>query len=326
MPKNHPGNKSMEHFVTLFNSLFLPQGLALHASMERHIQNYVLWILCVDDETYGVLDKLHLSNVRLLQLSRLEDGALLRLKAERTIGEYCWTLTPFSPKFVFEADPCPNRVTYVDADLWFRKEPGPIFRELDASGKAVLITDHGYAPEYDRSATSGQYCVQFMTFDRRGGESVRQWWQERCIEWCYARVEDGKFGDQKYLDDWPTRFCDDVHVLQNKEFALAPWSATRFPHGQAIFYHFHGLRIVSDGLIDIGNYALPDVLVKNVYQPYFRDLRAAVELVSGIGFSCRPQGQVLKAAGLTRQLYRGVRRLYRTVMSDPQSTQLPWTG
>ena len=26
----------MEHFVTLFDSLFLPQGLALHMSMERH--------------------------------------------------------------------------------------------------------------------------------------------------------------------------------------------------------------------------------------------------------------------------------------------------
>jgi hypothetical protein len=34
----------MEHYVTLFDSLFLPQGLALHMSMERHAGVYTLWI------------------------------------------------------------------------------------------------------------------------------------------------------------------------------------------------------------------------------------------------------------------------------------------
>ena len=67
----------MEHFVTLFDSLFLPQGLALHMSMERHVKNYTLWILCVDDEAHAVLTKLQLPNVRLLQLSKLETEDLL---------------------------------------------------------------------------------------------------------------------------------------------------------------------------------------------------------------------------------------------------------
>jgi hypothetical protein len=94
----------MEHFVTLFDSLFLPQGLALQMSMERHLKEYTLWILCVDDKAHDVLTKLNLSNVRLLQLSKLETPELLRIKPSRTKGEYCWTLTPFSPRFVFEAD------------------------------------------------------------------------------------------------------------------------------------------------------------------------------------------------------------------------------
>ena len=49
----------MEHFVTLLDSLFLPQGIALHRSMERHIDKYQLWILCVDDEAYEILNKLY---------------------------------------------------------------------------------------------------------------------------------------------------------------------------------------------------------------------------------------------------------------------------
>jgi len=296
----------MEHFVTLFNRLFLPQGLALHRSMERHIKDYVLWILCVDDETHDILSKLTLNNVRLLKLSDLETPELLSVKPDRTIGEYCWTLTPFAPRFVFEADSAVQRVTYIDADLWFRKHPKPIFDELDASGKQVLITDHAYAPEYDQSATSGQFCVQFMAFTREAGEPVRKWWEERCIEWCFARFEDGKFGDQMYLDDWPERFGGLVHVMQDKEKALAPWNASRFPYGGAVFYHFHGLRLISNDRLEIGNYYLPNSLREFVYKSYFADLRTAVDELLSVGVELKSQA---KSTSFARRYYRKLQRL-----------------
>lgn len=300
----------MEHYVTLFNSLFLPQGLALHMSMERHVRDYVLWILCVDDESYDVLTQLPLPNVHLLKLSELETEELRAVKPTRTIGEYCWTLTPFAPRFVFESHATVKRVTYLDADLWFRKHPKPIFDEFDRAGKHVLITDHAYAPEYDQSATSGQFCVQFMTFTRDGGEVVRKWWEERCIEWCFARVEAGKFGDQKYLDDWPERFSSLVHVLTDKERALAPWNAIRFPYVNAVFYHFHGVQILADRKLQVGNYFLPRAVVKFIYEPYAGDLRNALSTLDSIGFKWRAQA---KPGGLPRRLYRYLRRVYRVM-------------
>jgi hypothetical protein len=273
----------MEHYVTLFDSLFLPQGLALHISMERHIKDYTLWVLCVDDPVHEVLTKLNLPNVRLLQLSKLETTELLSVKPTRSKGEYCWTLTPFAPRFVFEADSALKRVTYIDADLWFRKNPASIFREFDVSGKHVLITDHAYAPEYDQSATSGQYCVQFMTFTREGGESVRKWWEERCLEWCYARPEDGKYGDQKYLDDWPERFVGLVHVLNDKGLTLAPWNAIRFPYAASIFYHFHGLRLTKNRIVMFKGYVIPRPTYKNIYLPYLRDFRESLSVLCQVG-------------------------------------------
>lgn len=338
----------MEHFVTLFDSLFLPQGLALHLSMERHAGNYTLWILCVDDEVYGVLSKLDLPNVRLLQLSKLETPELLAVKSDRSKGEYCWTLTPFAPRFVFEADAEVPRVTYLDADLWFRKNPAPIFREFDASGKDVLITDHAYAPEYDQSGISGQYCVQFMTFSRNGGEVIRKWWEEKCVEWCFAKFEDGKFGDQKYLDDWPIRFADSVHVLTNKELLLAPWNAIRFPYGCAVAWHFHGLRIVinSGSLVSVsansrfsisviihsgpsisaiinsqqslsaefGGYLLPKCTRDNIYVPYVNDLRAAIEHLTKTGFILKPQ-KLPQASSILDFFKIQLRRLFRRILT-----------
>lgn len=304
----------MEHYVTLFDGLFLPQGLALHVSMERHLDSYTLWVLCVDDQACNALGKLSLPNVRLLSATELETDDLRRVKPGRTRAEYCWTLTPHAPRFVFEAEPRAHRVTYLDADLHFRKNPAPIFAEFEASGKAVLITEHAYAAEHEQSETSGQYCVQFMTFYRDAGEPVRQWWEERCIEWCFARFEEGRFGDQKYLDDWPERFPAQVHVLENKELALAPWNATRFPFANGVFWHFHGLRIVRglSGFVALyGRYPLPDNTCKYVYGRYIKDLRVSIGMLREQGIEVRPQGKntlggnlVGVLGGIYRQLWR----------------------
>jgi hypothetical protein len=248
--------------------------------MQRHILAYTLWVLCVDDETFQVLESLDLPNVRLLRLAELETPELSAARAGRSRGEYCWTLTPFAPWFVFQADDTVRRVTYIDADLWFIDDPSELFNEFDRSGKAVLITEHAYSPEFDRSPVFGKFCVQFLTFDRVRGESVRRDWAAKCLEWCFARVEDGKFGDQKYLDVWPRQFASDVHVLANKELLQAPWTAERFPLGNAVMWHFHGLRLASlpplGFIADFGSYPLPRVVKRYVYGPYRLDLAAAV--------------------------------------------------
>ena len=301
----------MEHFVTLFNSLFLPQGLALHLSMERHVTNYTLWILCMDGAVHEILKKMKLSNVRLLQLNLLETEAMKRVKPKRTAVEYCWTTTPFTLKFVFESDSSADRVTYLDADLWFRKSPTPIFQEFDNSGKDVLITDHAYAPEYDLSEKSGQYCVQFITFTREGGETVRKWWEDRCIEWCFSRYENGKYGDQKYLDDWPERFPEKVHVLSNQGWALAPWNANRFPYSNGIFWHFHGLRLTEKKtkiMVQLTtSYSIPPITRKQIYESYIEDLRIAIKIMKNHGVQLRSQ-QKYRTFGRLKGVLKGIKQ------------------
>jgi hypothetical protein len=120
-----------------------------------------------------------------------------------------------------------------------------------------------------------------MIFSKFGSENVRRWWEDRCIEWCYARHEDGKFGDQKYLDDWPLRFESDVHVMTDKELLLAPWNATRYPYGNSVAWHFQSLRIVKNSTnsfyVDIGTCLIPRCTRDNVYRPYLQDLSCAIK-------------------------------------------------
>jgi hypothetical protein len=278
-----------EHYVTLFDSGYLLQGLALHRSMQRHLPAFRLWVLCMDDEAYRMLDALQLPSLSLLRLADVETPELRAVKPSRSRGEYCWTITPFSPRFVFEADASVQRVTYVDADVWFRRAPDAVFREFEASGKQVLITDHAYAPEHDQSAIAGQYCVQFVTFTREGGEPVRKWWEERCVEWCFARYEDGRFGDQKYLDAWPAMFADRVHVLADREAFLAPWNASALPYGRSVAFHFHGLKVYEGYRVfkHSGQYKVPRVVEEHIYGPYVEDLAEGARGLAAHGFSLK---------------------------------------
>jgi len=278
----------MEHYVTLFDRFFLPQGLALYSSMLRHIECFTLWIICLDKDSSLALHKLSLANIKILELDALETKDLLLVKPLRTKAEYCWTLTPFAPKFVFDADPMIDRVTYIDADFWFNGNPKKIFDDFSASGKAIFITEHVFAPENDKSSICGNYCVQFMIFDRRG-EVVRKWWEDRCIEWCYNRHEDGKFGDQKYLDCWPHLFSDLVYVLPDYELLWAPWNSTNVEFEDVLACHFHELRILNRHYLCLGGYSLPKEIIKNFYLPYFRDLRHASVSMDRVGLPTLPQ-------------------------------------
>ncbi len=241
----------VEHFCTLFDSNFLPIGITLHSSLMQHSKAFHLWILCMDDLAEKQLQCLNLSHVTLIPLASIETEALLTAKGQRSRGEYCWTLTSFLFSAVFERSSSVQRLTYLDADLFFFRDPKILIDEFEAYGRDVLLTEHAYAPNYDQTHISGRFCVQFMTFNRNeSAQEVLHWWQSKCLDWCFGHLEDGKFGDQKYLDLWPSLFPDKIWILQQKENALAPWNIDYFSQNvdsshQPVFYHFHGFRIVS---------------------------------------------------------------------------------
>ncbi|MFA6970099.1 MAG: glycosyltransferase family 2 protein [Gallionella sp.] len=246
------------------------------------------------------LQRLALPHVSLIPLREAEDARLLAVKPTRSRGEYCWTLTPFTPQFVFDRDTQVDRVTYLDADLFFFAPPKLLLDEFDRSGKHVLITDHAYDPRYERSGRAkrgGRFCVQFMTFRRTPeGEKVMHWWQDRCLEWCYARVEDGKFGDQKYLDQWPEIFEPEVHILLQKEKTLAPWNVANFEKlggGKLnpVFYHFQTLRIISPDEILLYSGWRVGKASAALYQAYVDCLRNVVSRMKqeDIPVACLPR-------------------------------------
>ena len=100
----------------------------------------------------------------------------------------------------------------------FMASPQIIFDEFDKS-VSIAISEH-----FHNETIGGKYCVQFMYFRNDiEGRKCLKWWKERCIEWCYARYEDGKYGDQKYLDSFPLLF-ENVYIIKNRGVGIAPWN------------------------------------------------------------------------------------------------------
>lgn len=276
-----------EHYTTLFDSHYLPLGLCLHRSLAEQGQPFHLWILAMDEACADTLERMGLADTTVIRLPEIESAPLRAVKRGRSVGEYCWTLTPYLPSHVFARAPQAQRVTYVDADLYFFSPPTLLLEEFSASGKHVLITEHAFAPEYAANLRFGRFCVQFMTFrNTEPARRVLEWWQARCLEWCYAREEDGKFGDQKYLDQWPQLFADEVHVLAQTERTLAPWNVAyvgRSGPVRPVFYHFHSLKIVSPTEVVLYHAYRVGRANNWIYERYAAALRAAAARLRGLG-------------------------------------------
>jgi GT2 family glycosyltransferase/tetratricopeptide (TPR) repeat protein len=287
------------YYCTYFDRHYLIKGLALLNSLQLHSGgDFKLFVVCADELTRLLLTKLAIPHVITIPLHQLEQGdsALLAARQSRSLVEYYWTLTPTVILRILEQHHHIDVLTYLDADLYFFSSPAPIFEEL--GNHSILIHAHRFSPaQAHLGVDNGKFNVGLLSFrrDARGMEALR-WWRERCIEWCYARSEAGKMGDQMYLNDWPTRFKGVVE-LRHQGGGVGPWNHDRYVcrvdgRGQVfvddapiIFYHFHSCTFVTPDVVlpvKHPHYPLPLSALQCCFIPYIRALENAAAAVRAV--------------------------------------------
>jgi hypothetical protein len=249
----------------------------------------------MDDSAYDTLQRFNLPEVVAISLRDFEEGdeELLQAKRNRSRIEYYFTCTPSLPLYILRNYPEVDIITYLDADLFFFSDPSPIFQEL--ADNSVLIVGHRFPELLKNLEICGVYNVGLLCF--RNNDTALEclhWWRSRCLEWCYDHSEEGRYADQKYLDDWPTRFSD-VCVLQHKGAGLAPWNvinyALRSENGhiwvdnhRLVFFHFHQLQEISRWIYDPSLFRFRahknTILKRCIYGPYSRELRETARWMS----------------------------------------------
>lgn len=279
----------MLNFCTLYNSGYAAKGLAMYWSLRKVCPEFRLYVFAFDDTLAEALKKKALPNMTVVTLKEFEDEDLLKVKPTRTAGEYCWTCSSSTIYYClthFDIDHC----TYIDADLYFYSNPQVLINEMGDDD--VLITSHRYSEQYKSEEKAGKYCVQFMAFKKTArGMKVLKWWRNACLDWCYNRYEDGKFGDQKYLDDWTERF-EGVHELEHLGGGVAPWNmqqyifrkqgekyiGTKIATGkefELVFFHYHACHCFKKGWLREFSYVWYEWNKQNwdvLFKPYAKEL------------------------------------------------------
>ena len=270
----------MINYCTYFDKNYLSRGIALHDSLiKTKKKNFHLYVIAFDNFTYNFFKKYKLQNLTCVLHSSFEDKKLKKIKNQRTRVEYFWTCTPFVITFFLKKYGLKNCI-YVDADIYFFSNDNKIFKYNKFS---TLITSHNYHPHYDQTTTSGKYCVQYLYFkNNQNTFKVLNEWKKQCIRWCYNRVEENKFGDQKYLDDWPEKF-NSVGVIGDEGFGVAPWNSLKYKIKnnfilkdkklKLVFYHFHDLKFFfGKKVVFLSSYNLSQNVYKYIYKPYIKKL------------------------------------------------------
>lgn len=276
-------------YCTIISKPRLFQGLAMYDSLKREAKDFRLYILCMDEETLNMLQQLRLDFLIPISVHALENNVLLEIKQTRTITEYCFTLKPTLLLYILNSFDGFDRITYVDADIYFLADPRLIFRDHDSS---VVLSRHDYVQDREsQSKNTGKYNSGFISFRRdRIGFACLSWWQQKCNEWCYVKIEDGKYGDQKYLEEFPILF-QGVQEVNTPGVNIAFWNhgLYRFTkkdekfyinEHRLICYHFAYFTMLSKTEYKL-NYGLY-IYLPIMHDLYSKAVKDAINLVESI--------------------------------------------
>jgi hypothetical protein len=277
-------------YCTYFDHNYLPRGLALHQSLQQHAPGARLWVLCLSEACYRTLTALNLPNLVARRLADFEaaDPELAATRPTRSMIEYYFTCSAAWMLHVLENERDAEWVTYLDSDLFFFASPEPIYDEMKDA--AFGIVPHRFTRRLADQRRFGLYNVGWVSVRRCDeGFAALRWWRERCIEWCYDRIEGDRFADQRYLDRLPELFKN-VHIIGHLGANLAPWNledlhvewgdgSVRIEDRYALlFFHFYGVRRRGRYYFNshrVYHAPFTDVMRHRIYEPYIAVLSSS---------------------------------------------------
>ncbi|WP_226666200.1 putative nucleotide-diphospho-sugar transferase [Metabacillus litoralis] len=276
------------NFTVIMSKEYVIKGLALYESIFKKMRNFHMWILTIDKTTHQLLSKMNWPNVTLIQLEEIEDEQLLKVKNERAIHEYCWTLKAPLCQYVLNHYKELDHIIYCDTDIYFFNDPLELMNEW-GSYSIFLSKQNG---TMDLEKTHGQYQAGLIGFKRDNSAAViLDWWKEKCIDHCsdvYNSHYDS-WGDQKYLESIPKLFSN-IKIIDNNGINVAPWNLVMkgehtvlnksgkltIDENLLFSYHFGSMLMINKDHYDLWKLeklAFSEEVINYIYLPYIHHLK-----------------------------------------------------
>lgn len=207
---------------TVCNIAYLPKALVLADSLREH-QNAELNVILFDNK-----QQLHPTpdHVNIIWVEDLGFAEWKQLAFIYDIIEFSTSLKPFIALKLLEKH---DRVIFLDPDTAVYSALDPILKDLDTS--PVVLTPHYTKPQPDTEGESDLAMMRFGSFNlgffavRQGPEAdyFLNWWNRRCIDFCFMESQFGLSTDQKWVSIAPC-FFDFLKISFNPGYNAAPWN------------------------------------------------------------------------------------------------------
>jgi len=275
------------NFCTLFNGgKYAMEGWVMAHTLFNHNPSAKLFVLCMDDSVYKEAVRLRNSyNIEPIHFTDVENRwpELPKSKLGRQLKEYIVSFKPFLPQYIFEKFN-ESAVIFVDADIAFWRDASEMFELFNKC--SFFAKDH----EIEPARSAGRFNVGLLGY--KNDESCLKWlawWQEKCIEWCYWRADNGRFAEQGYwniLHNQPQKF-EGFLSTDHPGINLAPWNIMKHsisanPDGKLlvdgqklITYHYHEFEVRGDHYFPTG-WVLPQNARPLLYDPYFKLIKRSI--------------------------------------------------
>jgi hypothetical protein len=248
----------------------------------------------MDDEVKSLLKSMALERVILITMKQIEaqDPELAAIKATRNDKEYIWSTKGSVFLYLFRNYPKLNHIVWLDGDTKFYADPEPIFNEL--SKCSILLTKERFVEANSGlNDIYGIFNTGLMGFNKNSNAiNCIKWFRKKCIEWCFDRVELGKWSDQMYVNNWPMMFKD-IRVIKDIGINVTAWNIQGtevsllandiYINGEKlVFYHYSGLKFMNYSEFDLCSYIeLPKDVKELIYKPYIEKYQNMINYVNG---------------------------------------------
>ena len=228
----------MKSFCTTSDINFLYRGLALYDSLLKQNDDFKLYYLCSDDESYDKLLDLNKEKIIPISLSSLleEDIALkeamdndpsyeavnvgIKTKCNPKKVQFFWCLSAYFTWWVLDQEEVED-ILYIDPDIYFYNDWQLIYDEI--GDKSIGLVRH----RIPYSPAVGEYNVGIVYFRKDlKGYACSDFWKNCLLDINnkYYKTH-GMCGDQKYLELFSPLFGEQcVSIIDKKVGHLAPWN------------------------------------------------------------------------------------------------------
>lgn len=249
------------NIATVCDKNYLVRAITLYRSVITYMPKTKVWFLCMDQETKNILEKLNLENTFIRHVDEINDYELIDVRNTRSNGEFAMTSKASWIRYIEQSSYVKDgdSIIYMDADMLLFSSLESLIEKMENGKYSIGITPHRFTPnQIDTEIKVGKYNSGFEIFiiDDNSRACINNW-RKQCIDWCYLKEDKGRLGDQKYLNDWKSKF-NGVYEILDKGINAGSWNLINYKISERnevffiddspiICYHFHRIKFYIAG-------------------------------------------------------------------------------